>query len=112
MDFLTAPIPPEVKHVVTNPPHRLAQEFIERGLEVIAETGGKAAFLLRHEYDCAARRVDLFEHPAFARRLILTKRPRWIEGSTGSPRHNFAWFVWDAAHEGKATISHLKASVP
>ena len=109
VDFLSAPIPPEVKHILTNPPYQLAQEFIERALELIAETGGKAAFLLRNEYDCAAKRVFLFEHPSFAQRLVLTKRPRWVAGSTGSPRHNYAWFVWDAAHEGPATVRYLNA---
>ncbi len=112
VDFLTAPIPPEVRHILTNPPYQLAQEFIERGLELIAETGGKAAFFLRNEYDCAAKRVFLFEHPSFAQKLVLTRRPRWVAGSTGSPRHNYAWFVWDAAHEGPATVRYLKAPVP
>jgi hypothetical protein len=28
-------------------------------------------------------------------KLIVTKRPRWIKGSKGSPRHTYAWYVWD-----------------
>jgi hypothetical protein len=33
----------------------------------------------RHEYDCAAGRKDLFAGPPFARKIVLTKRPRWSE---------------------------------
>jgi hypothetical protein len=51
--------------------------------------------LLRHEYDCAKERVDLFNQPPFARQIVLTSRPRWIEGTSGAPRHNFSWFIFD-----------------
>jgi hypothetical protein len=28
-------------------------------------------------------------------KVVLTKRPRWSTDDKASPRHNFAWFVWD-----------------
>ena len=58
------------------------------------------AMLLRNEFDSAASRKELFTgNVYFDTKIILTKRPRWIEGSTGSPRHNYAWFVWDFERE-------------
>jgi hypothetical protein len=82
--------------IVTNPPYTLAERFLRRALEFTRQVGGMVAMLFRNEYDCAASRRDLFEHPAFSAKLVLVKRPRWIDsGHTASPRHNFAWYVWD-----------------
>lgn len=89
-------------NIITNPPYTLSEEFLVHALEATQDASGKVAMLLRNEYDSASSRTYLFRHPAFALKLALTKRPRWIEGSTGSPRHNYAWYVWDWATEGQA----------
>ena len=105
VDFLTVPSsedgPQKGRDIVTNPPYgRDAERFIRHALTF----GTRVAMLMRHEYDCAASRVDLFNCAPFAMKIVLTKRPRWIEGSKGSPRHNYAWYVWDWSHRGPATI--------
>lgn len=81
--------------IVTNPPYVLAEEFIRHALTRTKEREGMVAMLLRNEYDCASSRVDLFRAANFACKLVLTRRPRWSENDVASPRHNFAWFVWD-----------------
>ena len=60
----------------------------------------------RHEWECAANRDGLLDEEPFAGMLTLTCRPRWIAGSTGSPRHNYAWFIWDWRHCGP--VFHLR----
>lgn len=101
-DFLEADTPHGC--IVTNPPYKLAEEFIDHALGLTAGTG-MVAMLLRNEYDCAASRRNWFEMRCFAKKLVLTKRPKWIEGPLkASPRHNFAWYVWDWKHEGPPTI--------
>jgi hypothetical protein len=98
IDFLEKlSMPPNGQCILTNPPYTLAYEFIEQGLKLTHEVGGILVLLLRNEYDCAKTRKHLFEYP-FSKKIILTKRPRWIEGTTGSPRHNYAWYVWDWTH--------------
>jgi hypothetical protein len=58
--------------------------------------------LLRVDFDSAKSRRHLFaDCPAFAGKIVLTKRIRCIEGSTGSPSFNHAWFVWDRQHRGR-----------
>lgn len=101
IDFLAAEkMPPGCTSIMTNPPYALAEAFIRKALELTKPHQGRVAMLLRNEYDCAARRRDLFEHPAFYKKIVLTKRPRWFDKETeriyksSSPRHNFAWFVW------------------
>ena len=88
--------------IITNPPFDdMAEKFIRHALDLTElshsnSNGGMVAMFLRNEYDMASSRDDLFEnHPAYMLKICVTKRPRWIEGSKGSPRHNYAWYVWD-----------------
>lgn len=94
--------------VVTNPPYGdLAEEFIVQALAITRQHHGGVSMLLRNEYDSASSRRYLFkDHPAFSEKIILTKRPRWIPGSTGAPRHNYAWFIWDWRNTGNPEVSY------
>jgi hypothetical protein len=91
-----------VRSIIGNPPYSddLAEKFIRHALRLTEPVKGMVAMLARHEYDCAAGRVDLFDRLGFRMKMTLTKRPKWIEDSTGSPRHNYAWFVWDWFYSG------------
>ena len=93
--------------IVTNPPFDIADLFIDRALRLTKQHRGKVAMLLRNEFDCAAARRNVFDHP-FAMKIVLLKRPRWIDGSTGSPRHNYAWYVWDWNYDGKPVLVYDK----
>lgn len=105
-DFLTATKTPDpaIRAIVTNPPYAgdLPEQFIRHALKLMQPVKGQVAMFLRNEYDCSKKRMDLFALPPFHKKVIVTKRPRWIEGSKGSPRHNYAWFVWDWRHIGGA----------
>ena len=81
--------------IVTNPPYKLAQKFVRHAIRLTASTRGIVCMLLRNEWDSAGTRNDLFTSNTFAGKVVLTSRPLWIEGSDGSPRHNYSWFVWD-----------------
>lgn len=91
--------------IITNPPAILSEQFVQRALALTGEMRGMVCMLLRHEWDCAGTRKYLFETP-FARKVILTKRPRWTTENKASPRHNWAWFVWDWQHEGPPIIQY------
>jgi hypothetical protein len=106
VDFLkTDAVPDGVVALVTNPPYGLAQEFIEHALSL--DEIRITAMLLRVDYDSAATRQHLFARcPMFAKKVVLTKRIRWIEGSTGSPSYNHAFFVWDREWRGPPVIAY------
>jgi hypothetical protein len=76
--------------IITNPPYELAAEFIERALSLTA-SDGLVAMLLRTDFDHAKSRQHLFQHPAFRKKLVLTKRIKWFEDSEGQPSFNHAW---------------------
>jgi hypothetical protein len=97
MDFLKEKkAPNDTRLIITNPPYGdLAEKFIWHALELMEPAQGAVVMLLRNEYDCAKKRQPLFQHPAYHGKAIATSRPRWIEGTKGSPRHNYSWFLWN-----------------
>lgn len=96
-DFLTmGACPADVRAIVTNPPYSDdAEKFIRKAISFMRPVQGKVAMLMRHEYDTAATRMDLFTDPDFYEKIVITPRPRWIPGTKGAPRHSYAWYVWD-----------------
>ena len=64
--------------------------------------------LLPIDFDSAITRQDVFRFcPAFAGKLVLLNRIRWIPGSTGSPTTNHCWFCWDKTNEDAPTIRYV-----
>jgi hypothetical protein len=109
VDFLAEKEPMSgIYSIITNPPYSIADEFVEHAIKLMRARGGAVAMLLRNEWDCASSRRHLFMPSAcFDTKIVLTKRPRWIEGSKGSPRHSYAWYVWDfGLMRGRCRIIH------
>jgi hypothetical protein len=92
----------------------LAELFLRHAIDLMEPVEGKVAMFLRNEFDCGKKRMNLFDHPAYAMKIVCTERPRWIEGSTGSPRHNYAWFCFDWKNTGAAQVrySHPSSAIP
>jgi len=83
VDFLRQAPETGVSAIITNPPYALARVFIERALHF--DDTRIVAMLLRTDFDHAASRAHLFSDCAmFAKKVVLTKRIRWFEGSNGS----------------------------
>jgi hypothetical protein len=87
--------------IITNPPfgkrNKLAERFIEIGLQRITDFGFMA-LLLPVDFDSAKTRARFFAHnPHFAGRIILTRRIVWFANPNKereSPKENTAWFLW------------------
>jgi hypothetical protein len=91
--------------IITNPPYVHAQEFCEMAIALTCQNGF-VAMLLRTDFDHAKSRARLFGSPRFAKKLVLRERIRWIDGSTGSPSFNHAWFMWDWHHSGAPVLAY------
>lgn len=83
------------KWIITNPPYSLAQEFVEHAINLTKRHDGKVAMLLNNNWDAAKGNSLFTSMPCFKKKIVITKRIRWIEGSTGAPRENHAWYIWD-----------------
>jgi hypothetical protein len=103
VDFLTTADPPPVDAIITNPPYMLARQFIERALA----SAPLVAMLLRTDDDHAVARQHLFGRcPAFAKKLVLTKRIIWFESGKVAPPFNHAWYVWNQSHTGPPVLAY------
>lgn len=106
-DFLASVHADEIDAIITNPPYELATEFIEHALGLMKCNRGLVAMLLRTDFDHAKSRARLFaDCPAFAKKLVLTRRIKWFEDSKGQPSFNHAWFVWDWRHKGPPALAY------
>jgi hypothetical protein len=106
-DFFSTEPPCGCDAIITNPPYGQAADFIQRSIALMQPSFGQVAMLLRTDFDHARTRGNLFAgHTAFSRKLVLTKRIRWFEDSTGSPSFNHAWFIWDWKHQGAPTLAY------
>jgi hypothetical protein len=94
--------------IITNPPFSLAQQFVEMALERTP----KVIMLLRLAFLESERRSHILENcglariHVFAKRLPMMHRAGW-EGRKANSGMAFAWFVWDRAHKGPATIDRI-----
>jgi hypothetical protein len=109
IDFLMerrAPI--GVEAVVTNPPYKLAGEFVEHALSLVPHV----VMLLRLAFLESERRSPILDSGRlarvlpFRRRLPMMHRDGW-EGPRATSSIAFAWFVWDAAHNGACTLHRI-----
>jgi hypothetical protein len=105
-DFIHETAPGPLSAVITNPPFDLAREFIYQALTVTEPRAGIVAILQRHEFDAPAKNWPLFQR-AFAAKLILPRRPRWVDVDRASPRFPYSWYLWDWNHAGPPTIRWL-----
>jgi hypothetical protein len=90
-DFLTTPAPPGVTAIVTNPPFRLAAQFIERARSFKVPF----AMLLKSTYWHSKKRHALFTNTGPLAVCPLTWRPVFSPCRGGSPTLDFLWTVWD-----------------
>jgi hypothetical protein len=97
LDFLTC-TDETSRDIITNPPYSKAAEFVRRALMLTEKNKGAVAMLMRNDWDAAASRDDLLKPGSrYWGKIVITRRIRWIEGTTGQPRHNHAWFIWGGA---------------
>ena len=90
--------------IVTNPPYKYAQEFIEHALELI-EDGNKVCMFLKVQFLEGKRRRALFEkHPP---RTVWVSSSRIRCGKNGTFKTSmvaYGWFIWTKGHKGETTI--------
>jgi len=105
-DFTEAP--EDVEAIVTNPPYRHAQQFIEHALELVP----RVIMLLRLTFLESERRTEILERRGLARVLVFRRRLPMMhrEGWTGPRARSamaFAWYIWDREHVGPATVRRI-----
>jgi hypothetical protein len=100
--------PDDTGAIVTNPPFKLAEEFVAHALELCP----RVIMLLRLAFLESDRRTHILEGRGLARvhvfrkRLPMMHRHEW-SGPKASSGMAFAWFVWDQAHTGPTELHRI-----
>lgn len=98
----------DVEGIVTNPPYKLANEFVAKALDLAPYV----AMLLRLAFIESERRRPILDGGKLARvhvfrnRLPMMHRHGWQE-SKNSNTMAFAWFVWERDHSGPTTLNRI-----
>lgn len=99
--------------IVTNPPYRLATEFIYKALSIIRE-GNKVAMFLKLQFMEGKGRKRLFTN--FPPKVIYVSSSRIncamngnFEGlrTTGGSAVAYAWYVWEKGYKGPTIIKWI-----
>lgn len=88
--------------MVTNPPYKLAEQFIRHALEDLQVT--YLALLLKSQYWHSSRRYKMFQQHPPAVIYPLLWRPDFL--NRGGPTMDFQWTVW-RPHDGETVFRPL-----
>ncbi len=99
-------------NVITNPPFKLAEEFIWKSLEMTAHATkpGKVAMLCKLQFLEGGKRKLMFEKTPLKRVYVFSKRLTMTRNGIkmkNSGMIAFAWFVWEHGYEGEPTVAWL-----
>ena len=112
LDFLECNDPKPRTNILTNPPYKIGQKFIEKALTLI-DPGYKAAFLMRIQFLESKGRHGFFKKnpPKFiyvhSSRIRIFKNNDQEKYSGGQPLC-YAWYVWEKGFEGETTLRWIK----
>jgi hypothetical protein len=114
VDFLTErKAPAGCQAVVTNPPFRLAQQFVEHAMQLVPQV----YMLLRLAFLESERRRGILEDRGLARVHVFRDRlPRMHRDGWDGPRASstvaYAWFCWNRAHTGPTELHRISWRTP
>jgi len=107
MDFLAIDNLEWQGHIVTNPPYKYAQEFVEKALRIIPD-GYKVAMFLKLTFLEGKSRKHLFQTQPPVRIWVSSSRLQCamngdFKGMGGSAMA-YAWFVWEKGYRGDTIV--------
>jgi hypothetical protein len=96
--------------IITNPPYKVAKEFVEHALQIIPQ-GNKVAMFLKLQFLEGKARKNLFKtHPPHtiyvsSSRLICAKNGDFK--STDSSAVAYAWYIWVKGYKGCTIVKWI-----
>jgi len=97
-------------NIITNPPYKFAQEFVEKALELVKD-GKKVCMFLKLQFLEGKKRKELFKkYPpktvyVSSSRLHCAKNAEFEEMiKGGSSAVAYAWYVWQKGFQGETVV--------
>lgn len=115
IDFLTHDFE-KVDVVITNPPFKLAYEFIEKSLTLAKK---QVIMFAKIQFLETEKRAELFENTPLKYVYVHSKRVSPMRNGEPLNEHGkpwgsamcFCWFVWEIGYEGDPMIKFLRGGV-
>ena len=93
--------------IITNPPYKYGQEFVEHALD-ISNDGTKIAMLLRVQFLEGKSRKILFEKNPPKTVYVSSSRLHCAKNAdfenTGSSAVAYCWFLWEKGYKGDTVV--------
>jgi hypothetical protein len=96
--------------IITNPPYKYAQEFIEKGLSIIPD-GNKVAMFLKVQFlEGKARKILFTKYPpkvvyVSSSRLLCAKNAEFEKMvASGGSAVAYAWYIWQKGFKGDTIL--------
>ena len=113
-DFLLAKeMPSGCSCIITNPPYKLATEFILHALSLLPDGGLCIMFLKTTFLEGEKRHRLLFsKYPPqrilqFSKRVLCAKNAEFQKMRKVGSAVSYAWFVWEKGYKGETTITWI-----
>ncbi len=93
--------------IVTNPPYKYAQQFVEKGMDVISD-GNRIALFLKLQFLEGKKRRELFNK--YPPKVVYVSSSRIKCAKNGdfdkydSSAIAYAWFIWEKGYKGETVI--------
>lgn len=93
--------------IITNPPYKMAQQFVEKSLELIPEGNRVAMFLKVQFLEGKARKKMFAKYPPkivyiSSSRIKCAKNGEFDK--IGSSAVAYAWYIWEKGYKGEPII--------
>jgi hypothetical protein len=107
-DFLMEKLPKGCEGIITNPPFKLATQFVAHAITLCP----LVIMLLRLAFLESTRRTSILEHRGLARVYVFRERlPMMHRDGWSGPRSTstipYAWFVWDQNYRNATTLHRI-----
>jgi len=109
IDFLSNDVTEWDGDIITNPPYKYGQEFVEKALSIIS-TGKKVAMFLKLQFMESKKRKNLFiNYPpktiyVSSSRLMCAKNGDFETMAVSGSAVAYAWYVWEKGYTGDPII--------
>lgn len=96
--------------IITNPPYKYAQEFVEKSMEILRENG-KVAMFLKLQFLEGQKRSKLFKKYPPKTVYVFSKRQACAMNGEfdkyGVSAVAYAWYVWEKGFKGDPIIKWI-----
>lgn len=90
--------------IITNPPYRYAQEFVEHALELVP-IGSKVIMFLKVQFLEGKKRRELYDKYPPKRVWVSSSRLQCGKnGVFSGSMVAYAWYVWEKGYQGSTTL--------